>query len=113
RLQRLVPTRRSSDLAMKCDFIATGHYAQVREENGRYIIYKGLDHTKDQSYVLWGVSQKCLSRTLFPVGGFHKKDIRQMAFDWGYKELAKKAESYEICFVPDNDYRGFLKRRVE
>ncbi len=99
--------------AMKCDFIATGHYAQVREENGRYIIYKGLDHTKDQSYVLWGVSQKCLSRTLFPVGGFHKKDIRQMAFDWGYKELAKKAESYEICFVPDNDYRGFLKRRVE
>jgi tRNA-specific 2-thiouridylase len=99
--------------AMGCNFIATGHYAQLREENGRYIISKGLDHTKDQSYVLWGVSQKCLSRTIFPVGGFHKTAIRQMAFDWGYQELAKKAESYEICFVPDNDYRGFLKRKVE
>lgn len=99
--------------AMGCDYIATGHYAQVRQENNRYIISKGLDHTKDQSYVLWGVSQKCLARTIFPIGNFEKTAIRQMAFDWGYKELAKKAESYEICFVPDNDYRGFLKRRVE
>jgi tRNA-uridine 2-sulfurtransferase len=99
--------------AMGCNFIATGHYAQLRQEKGRYVISKGLDHTKDQSYVLWGVSQKCLGRTIFPIGGYHKKDIRQMAFNWGYKELAKKAESYEICFVPDNDYRGFLKRRIE
>jgi tRNA-uridine 2-sulfurtransferase len=99
--------------AMNCDFIATGHYAQLRNENGHYVISKGLDITKDQSYVLWGVSQQCLSRTIFPIGGFEKKAIRQMAFDWGYEELSKKSESYEICFVPDNDYRGFLKRRVE
>mgnify|MGYP005847851549 CR=1 FL=1 len=99
--------------AMGCDFIATGHYAQLREENGRYVISKGLDHTKDQSYVLWGVSQQCLARTIFPIGGYEKKVIRQMAFDWGYEELSKKSESYEICFVPDNDYRGFLRRRVE
>lgn len=97
--------------AMDCEFIATGHYAQVREEANRFVISKGLDDNKDQSYVLWGVSQQCLSRTIFPIGNFHKPDIRQMARDMGYMELANKAESYEICFVPDNDYRGFLKRK--
>ncbi len=60
-----------------------------------------------------GLAQKNLARTLFPMGQFHKTEIRQMAVDMGYDELAKKSESYEICFVPDNDYRGFLKRRVE
>lgn len=98
---------------MDCEFIATGHYAQLRKENGRSVISKGLDTNKDQSYVLWGVSQECLSRTMFPVGMFHKPAIKQMARDMGYVELANKAESYEICFVPDNDYRGFLKRNVE
>ena len=96
-----------------CEFIATGHYAQVREENGRYVVSKGMDESKDQSYVLWGLSQSCLKRTIFPIGNYHKKDIKQMAIDRGYKELAQKSESYEICFIPDNDYRGFLKRRVE
>ncbi|MFN5356487.1 MAG: tRNA 2-thiouridine(34) synthase MnmA [Bacteroidota bacterium] len=97
---------------LKCDFIATGHYAKVREENGRYVISKGLDPTKDQSYVLWGVSQECLSRTLFPIGGFEKSAIRQMARDKGLHELAEKSESYEICFIPENDYRAFLKHRI-
>lgn len=96
-----------------CDFIATGHYAQLRNENGRYIISKGKDENKDQSYVLWGLSQESLARTLFPLGGFDKPAIRKMAADRGYEELSKKGESFEICFVPDNDYRGFLKRRVE
>lgn len=96
-----------------CEFIATGHYANVRQENGRYVVSKGKDENKDQSYVLWGLSQEALARTLFPLGKFTKQEIRQMAFDRGHQELAKKAESYEICFVPDNDYRGFLKRRVE
>jgi len=99
--------------AMDCEFIATGHYAKVREENGRYLISKGIDETKDQSYVLWGLQQDLLSRTLLPLGGYRKTAIRQMAHDFGYPELAKKSESYEICFVPDNDYRGFLKRNVE
>jgi tRNA-specific 2-thiouridylase len=100
--------------AMGCDFIATGHYAQIHQhENGRYFIRKGIDDTKDQSYVLWGLEQDLLSRTLLPLGTYHKTEIRQMAHDFGYPELAKKAESYEICFVPDNDYRGFLKRKVE
>ena len=95
-----------------CEFIATGHYAQIRKENGRYVVSKGLDKSKDQSYVLWGVKQECLNRTIFPIGKFNKKDIKQMAIDRGYKALAAKSESYEICFIPDNDYRSFLKRRV-
>lgn len=100
--------------ALGCDFIATGHYAQIHQHtNGRYFIRKGIDETKDQSYVLWGLQQDLLSRTLLPLGTYHKTEIRQMAHDFGYPELAKKSESYEICFVPDNDYRGFLKRRVE
>jgi tRNA-specific 2-thiouridylase len=100
--------------ALGCDYIATGHYANVHQhENGRYYLSKGVDETKDQSYVLWGLQQDLLSRTLLPLGTYHKTAIRQMAYDYGYPELAKKSESYEICFVPDNDYRGFLKRRVD
>lgn len=98
--------------AMECEFIATGHYAVIKEDGGRYFISKGKDDRKDQSYVLWGLSQECLQRSHFPLGGYTKPEIRQMARDFGYEELSKKAESYEICFVPDNDYRGFLKRRV-
>lgn len=99
--------------ALGCEFIATGHYAKIRQhDNGRYVISKAIDNTKDQSYVLWGLEQDLLSRTLLPLAPYKKTEIRQMAFDYGYPELAKKHESYEICFVPDNDYRGFLKRRV-
>jgi len=97
---------------LSCDFIATGHYANVRSENGRYIISKGKDDNKDQSYALWGVSQESLSRTILPLGQLHKTEIRKMAIERGFDDLVKKPESYEICFVPDNDYRGFLKRRV-
>jgi tRNA-specific 2-thiouridylase len=100
--------------ALDCDFIATGHYGVINQHsNGRYYISKGVDDTKDQSYVLWGLQQDLLSRTLLPLGRYRKTEIRQMAHDYGYPELAKKAESYEICFVPDNDYRGFLKRRID
>jgi len=99
--------------ALGCDFIATGHYANIRQhDNGRFVISKAIDHTKDQSYVLWGLQQDLLSRTLLPLGGYKKTQIRQMAHDFGYPALAKKQESYEICFVPDNDYRGFLKRKM-
>lgn len=97
---------------MDCELIATGHYAQARlTGSGRWVVTKGLDPAKDQSYVLWGLEQKNLARTRFPIGGFHKSDIRKMAMDSGFPELASKSESYEICFIPDNDYRGFLKRK--
>src|SRR5690606_7393354 len=99
---------------LDCEFIATGHYANIRlQDNGRYVVSKGKDENKDQSYVLWGVSQENLARTRFPLGGFSKSEIRQMANEMGQHELANKSESYEICFVPNNDYRSFLRHRVE
>ncbi len=98
---------------LDCEFIATGHYANIREENGRHIISKGADTWKDQSYVLWGVSQESLARTKLPLGHLTKARIREMATERGFMDLVNKSESYEICFVPDNDYRGFIKRRVE
>ena len=97
--------------ALDCEFIATGHYAQIGKENGRRFIRKAVDAQKDQAYVLWGLNQDCLARSRFPLGPYVKDEVRQIAFDLGYAELSKKPESYEICFVPDNDYRGFLKRR--
>lgn len=99
--------------AMDCEFIATGHYAKVRDEGGRRIISKGKDAHKDQSYVLWGLKQSSLARTIFPMGGYHKSEIREMALEMGFDHLVKKPESYEICFIPDNDYHGFLNRRVD
>lgn len=100
--------------ALGCDYIATGHYAKINQHsNGRYFVSKAVDELKDQSYVLWGLQQDLLSRTILPLGPYRKTAIRQMALDYGYPELAKKSESYEICFVPDNDYRGFLKKKVE
>lgn len=98
---------------LDCEFIATGHYANIREENSRHIISKGADTWKDQSYVLWGVSQESLARTKLPLGHLTKTKIREMATERGFMDLVNKSESYEICFVPDNDYRGFIKRRVE
>ncbi|MEM9848122.1 MAG: tRNA 2-thiouridine(34) synthase MnmA [Bacteroidota bacterium] len=98
--------------ALDCEFIATGHYAQINELNGRKYISKAVDLNKDQSYVLWGLSQECMQRSRFPLGPYTKPEVRQMAADWGYLDLSKKAESFEICFVPENDYRSFLKHRV-
>ena len=104
--------RRADQLG--CQFIATGHYANIRQEteSGRFVVSKGLDENKDQSYALWGVSQASLARTLFPLGGMRKTEIYDEARRRGFTELVNKPESYEICFIPDNDYRGFLRRRV-
>jgi len=96
---------------LDCEFIATGHYAKIKQAEGRYFISKAPDGNKDQSYVLWGLKQEFLARSMFPISDYTKPQIRQMAADRGYEQLSKKGESYEICFVPDNDYRGFLKRR--
>ena len=98
---------------LDCEFIATGHYGIINEYEGRKHITRARDRQKDQSYVLWGLSQECLHRTRMPLGTFTKPEVRQMAAERGWDELSKKAESYEICFVPDNDYRSFLRHRVE
>lgn len=95
-----------------CRYIATGHYARVIEENGRWFLRKGADSEKDQTYVLWGLSQESLSRTLFPLGDLTKPEVREIARKHGMDHIAGKSESFDICFIPDNDYRSFLKKRV-
>ncbi len=105
--------RRADDL--DCDFIATGHYARVRkdEASGRFVVSRGIDGVKDQSYALWGLPQEHLARSIFPLGEFTKPQIREMAAEMGLLSVADKPDSYEICFIPDDDYRGFLKRKVD
>lgn len=95
-----------------CSKIATGHYAQIVSENGRYFVRRGVDLTKDQSYVMWHLSQEQLSKTLFPLGKYKKSEIKELAVKYGFEDLAKKSESQEICFIPDDDYRGFLRQYV-
>jgi tRNA-specific 2-thiouridylase len=105
--------RRADDLG--CDFIATGHYARVRHDAGldRHVLSRGLDRRKDQSYALWGLPQHHLARSIFPLGRYTKPQIRQMAADFGLDRVAQKPDSYEICFVPDDDYGRFLRDRVD
>lgn len=103
--------RRADNLG--CDYIATGHYANIREENGRYVISRGRDPRKDQSYALWGVAQKHLARTIFPLGNYRKTEIRDLAEEFGLTKVADKPDSYEICFIPDDDYHRFLRDRVD
>lgn len=98
--------------SMNCDYIATGHYAKIKNDTGRYYISMGSDEVKDQSYVLWGITQKNLKRTLFPLGEYSKPEIRKMAATFGFEHIAQKSESYEICFIPDNDYRAFLNKQI-
>ena len=91
-----------------CDYLATGHYARVdRQPNGRRAILRGIDSSRDQSYVLWGLSQQALAMTLMPLGGMCKTDVRNLATRHKLR-TATRAESREICFVADNDYRRFL-----
>jgi tRNA-specific 2-thiouridylase len=100
---------------LDCEHIATGHYARLRKDDAlaRYVLMKGRDARKDQSYALWGLPQEHLARTLLPLGTFEKPQIRRMAAEFGLARVATKPDSYEICFIPDNDYRRFLKDRVD
>ena len=93
------------------DGIATGHYARVAYDggSGRYLLKKALDADKDQSYVLWQLSQSALSRVLLPLGGYRKAEIRALASELGLV-TAHKSDSQDICFVPDGDYASFLTR---
>lgn len=95
-----------------CNYIATGHYAQIVNVNNRYALKKGIDKTKDQSYFLWTLTQDNLKRTLFPLGNLTKQQVRDIAFEKGFVKLSQKRESQEICFIPDNDYRKFLAQNV-
>ena len=100
-------------LALKADYIATGHYARIKFVNSkqvRYSLMTAKDKTKDQSYFLWTLTQNQLKRILFPIGDYKKKEVRAMAKKWGLP-VYEKRESQEICFL-DTDLRGFLKSRI-
>lgn len=93
-----------------CDYIATGHYVQRwQDENGRWGLRKNDDPGKDQSYVLYSLTQDQLAHTLFPLGGMHKDAVRAIAEEQGLCN-ARKHDSQDICFVPDGDYAGFIER---
>jgi len=95
---------------MNLDYIATGHYAQVKKINGEVGLYRADFREKDQSYALWGIPYHKLAGTVFPLGALSKAEVRRKAESMGLR-TAKKAESQEICFIPDNDYGGFLRRQ--
>jgi tRNA-specific 2-thiouridylase len=93
------------------DYVATGHYAQIaRDANGNPRVARAVDRSKDQSYVLFGLRRELLENVLFPVGGFPKAEIRAIARELGLP-VHDKPDSQEICFVPDDDYRGFVRSR--
>jgi tRNA-specific 2-thiouridylase len=91
--------------------VATGHYLRLKHENGRYFVSRGKDLAKDQSYVLWKMTQEQLSRCLFPLGEFTKEEVKTMAQSFGISSIAKKRESYDVCFIPNGDYRSFLQMK--
>jgi tRNA-specific 2-thiouridylase len=100
---------------MNCELIATGHYAQIEqygeEPHKKYRLRRGLDHRKDQSYVLGMLTQKELARTLLPIGGMQKAQTRQLAAEMGFC-VAAKPDSQEICFVEDGNYARFVEERL-
>jgi tRNA-specific 2-thiouridylase len=94
---------------MGCNCIVTGHYARIRQENGRSLLYKAADNAKDQSYFLYALTQDQLSCARFPLGELTKAEVRKIAEEQGFIN-AKKHDSQDICFVPDGDYFAFLQR---
>src|SRR5216110_628678 len=101
-------------VSLGCEKVATGHYARVEFDGAtdRYRLLRGRDPQKDQSYFLWELTQDQLSRSLFPLGEMSKPDARAAARR-NELAVAEKAESQEICFVPDGDYAGFIDRYLE
>jgi len=96
--------------SLDADFIATGHYVRKKEINGRFVLTKAADESKDQSYFLYRLSQEILSKTLFPLGDLTKPEIREIAKEHGLVSAEKK-DSYDICFIPDGDYRALLEQK--
>src|SRR6202789_1529361 len=96
------------------DRIATGHYARNKydPERNRWILKRPADASKDQTYFLFGLTQEQLSRTLFPLGTYTKPKVRELARNYGLA-LANKADSQEICFIPDGDYKRFIAAYLE
>ncbi len=92
----------------ECDSIVTGHYARIEEKDGRFLLKKAVDITKDQSYVLWSLTQEQLSHIMFPLGSMTKDEVRKLAEKNGFVNSAKK-DSQDICFVPNGDYASVIE----
>lgn len=100
------------ELENGADYIATGHYAKIEKNaSGRYLIRKADDEKKDQTYMLWSLSQHQLSHTLFPLSAYSKTQIRELAEQSGFS-IARKSDSQDICFVPDGDYASFIEKEI-
>lgn len=100
-----------------CDYIVTGHYARIEEKDGKFVLKKAVDETKDQSYVLYSMTQEQLAHTMFPLGSMRKTEVRAIAEENGFVN-AEKPDSQDICFVPNGDYANIIelhtgKRSVE
>jgi len=94
------------------DYIATGHYANiVKDKNGRFLLKKAADHKKDQTYMLWSLTQKQLSHTLFPLGNMTKPEIREIGAENGFVN-AHKSDSQDICFIPNGDYASYIEKAL-
>ncbi len=97
-------------LGLGADYFATGHYARIEKNmDGRWLLKRGLDYKKDQSYALYNLNQKQLSQILLPLGGLEKKDVRAKAFDLGLA-VSEKKDSQEICFIPAGQHGDFIKK---
>jgi len=99
--------------AVGADFVASGHYARIAADprTGRKRLMRGLDHRKDQSYVLFGMTREAVEHTLLPIGNFEKHEVRRIAEEMSLP-VFNKPDSQEICFVPNNDYAALVKRRT-
>lgn len=93
----------------KCASISTGHYVQIHQKENKKYISKGIDSDKDQSFFLWGLKSELIEKLIFPLGKYHKSEIRSIADQKGFKKLSSKKDSLGICFIEGNDYRVFLK----
>lgn len=102
--------RRARELGLH--YVVTGHYARIRQgENGRWLLLKGPDPRKDQSYVLYAMTQEQLAHTRFPLGDMRKEEVRAIAEAQGFVNAGKR-DSQDICFVPDGDYAAFIRKRT-
>lgn len=94
----------------ECALISTGHYVKTGYYKGKKYLFQGDDPDKDQTFFLWGLERKILDRLIFPLGEFHKKEIRKLAQKYGHEKLSVKRDSLGVCFIEGNDYRSFLNK---
>ncbi|MFO7938910.1 MAG: 7-cyano-7-deazaguanine synthase, partial [Bacteroidales bacterium] len=97
---------------LEIPFIATGHYVQIRKKGNLHYVFQGVDEVKDQSYFLWELDESILQRAITPLGTYTKAQVRNLARENGFRQLARKKESMGVCFLQGLDYRNFLQEEL-